>query len=54
MGLYALIVINIACVILCYYLAKRRKADSTYWALLGALLGPLAVPFVLFSKPIKS
>ena len=53
MGLYALIVVNIVCIILCYSLAKRRNADSTYWAILGALLGPLALPFVFFSKPMK-
>lgn len=46
-----LIAINIACIIFCHYLAKRRGASPVFWGVMAALFGPLAIPFVLFSKP---
>jgi xanthine/uracil permease len=48
---FSLIAINIACVVFCHYLAKRRGANPVFWGVMGALVGPLAIPFVLFSKP---
>jgi hypothetical protein len=43
--------INIACTILCHQTAKRRGAKPVFWAVMGALFGPLAIPFVFFAKP---
>jgi hypothetical protein len=43
--------INIACVILCHRIAKRRGAKPVFWAVMGALFGPLAIPFVFLAKP---
>ncbi|WP_440875192.1 hypothetical protein [Thalassotalea sp. PLHSN55] len=48
-----LIVLNILSIFVCFYLAKLRHARRYYWALLGALLGPLAIPFVFFAKPVS-
>lgn len=38
-------------VAVCYAVAKSRSADTRFWSLLGLLLGPLAIPFVFFSRP---
>ncbi len=43
--------INIACIILCHQIAKRRGAKPVFWGVMGALFGPFAIPFVLFTKP---
>jgi hypothetical protein len=48
---YALVGIVIASSAVCYAIAKHRRADTTYWCAMGALAGPLAIPFVLFSQP---
>jgi hypothetical protein len=37
-----------------YYLAAKRDADTLFWAVIGFLFGPFAIPFVFFSKPRKN
>jgi len=46
-----LLLITLASVVICYWIARSRSADPVFWAFLGLLLGPLAIPFVFFSKP---
>jgi uncharacterized membrane protein YobD (UPF0266 family) len=47
-----LLILNLICMILCYSVAKSRKANKTFWLLAALLVGPFAVPFVFFSKPV--
>lgn len=35
---------------LCHLIARKRKSDAVFWGVLGAVFGPLAIPFVFFSK----
>jgi uncharacterized membrane protein len=52
MGLVALfVVVNIACIVLCHQIAKSRGAKPVFWGVMGALFGPLAIPFAFLSKP---
>jgi len=37
----------------CYYVAKERGASTSFWTAMGAIFGPLAIPFVFFSKSNK-
>jgi len=47
-----LFLIYLASAAICYWIASTRSADPVFWALLALLLlGPLAIPFVFFSKP---
>ena len=46
-----LIIINLISILVCYYVAKHRKAKITFWVLVSLVVGPLAIPFVFFSKP---
>ena len=39
-----------ASIIACHALAKRRGRDPVFWGLMGALFGPLAIPFIYFLK----
>ncbi len=39
-----------ASIITCHTLAKRRGRDPVFWGLMGALFGPLAIPFIYFRK----
>jgi hypothetical protein len=43
--------INIACIIFCHQVAKRRGASPVFWGVMGALFGPFAIPFVFLAKP---
>jgi len=36
---------------ICYGVAKYKGAKTLLWAIMGTILGPLAIPFVFFSKP---
>lgn len=38
--------------VLCLFIAKRRHVNPTaLWAMVVALIGPIAIPFVLLAKP---
>lgn len=45
------IVMPIVCAGICYSAAKKRNATVPFWVVMGALFGPLALPFVFMSKP---
>ncbi|MEM1143122.1 MAG: hypothetical protein AAGI88_11120 [Pseudomonadota bacterium] len=36
-----------------YVIANRRGARASFWVVMGALLGPLSIPFVFFSRPVS-
>jgi hypothetical protein len=51
MTAYLLVAITIISVGICYYTAKQRGLSTSYWVFMGALFGPLALPFVFLAKP---
>jgi len=38
-------------VVLCHRIASSRRANPVFWGMMGALFGPIAIPFALFAKP---
>ena len=54
MAAYLLIAIVIISVGICYYAAKHRGLSKPYWIFMGALFGPLAIPFVFLAKSKRS
>ena len=50
MTVYLLVAVTAISVAICYYTAKHRGLSKPYWVFMGALFGPLAVPFVFLSK----
>ena len=46
-----LISLSLISMVICYLVSKHRGASTHYWIAAGVLLGPLAIPFVFFSKP---
>jgi len=47
------ILIALICMVVCHTVARKRGATTIKWAVLGAGLGPLAIPFSFLSKPKK-
>jgi hypothetical protein len=47
---YILIAIYISSIIICHNVARIRGAKPVFWVVMGAILGPLAIPFVLMAK----
>lgn len=41
----------LASVLSCHSIAKRRGGNPIFWGVMGALFGPLAIPFAFMSKP---
>lgn len=39
-----------ASIICCHIIAKRRGSNPVFWGVMGALFGPLAIPFAFISK----
>jgi len=50
----ALILATLVSAYVCYTIARERRANARFWIWMGILFGPLAIPFVFFSKPKKS
>jgi len=42
--------ICILCAFLLWHIADRRGANTRFWAIMGAVFGPLAIPFVFLTK----
>ena len=45
------IVLLLVSVVACHTIAKRRGANRVFWGVMGALFGPLAIPFAFLAKP---
>lgn len=44
------LILALACVVLCHVIAKKRSLNPVYWAVMGAIFGPFAIPFVFIAK----
>ena len=40
----------IVSIIFCHFMAKNRGANAVFWGVMGAIFGPLAIPFVFLAK----
>lgn len=50
----ALLAIGLLSALICVPIARKRNLQPVYWGLMAAfVLGPLAIPFVLFGKPAR-
>ncbi len=45
---YALIILNLLCIIVCHKMARNRGLKPVFWGLMGGIFGPLPIPFILF------
>ncbi len=54
MGLTIISIVFIACAILLWFIADKRGANTLFWAVMGAVFGPLAIPFVFLTKDKSS
>lgn len=49
-GAIILSIVCIACAVLLWHLAERRGANTLFWAIMGGVFGPLAIPFIFLTK----
>jgi len=54
MNISVIIVVNVASIFACHYIAKRSGRKPVFWGLMGALFGPFAIPVLLLTKPRAS
>ena len=45
------IAIGILFIVLGHVLAKRKGLNPVFWGIMGGLLGPLMLLFIMFAKP---
>lgn len=45
--------IEVFFIVICHTIAKKRGSNPIFWAVMGGIFGPLAIPFVFLSKPKK-
>lgn len=53
MGILILSMISLGFAVLMAYIAEKKGLNTVLWAVMGALLGPLALPFIFFGKSGK-
>ncbi len=46
-----LVGVILASILACHAIAQRRGRNPVFWGVMGAVFGPLAIPFALMSKP---
>lgn len=46
-----MVLLSLACIVSCHFIAKKHGANPVFWGVIGAIVGPLAVPFALMAKP---
>jgi hypothetical protein len=46
---YAMVAINLISIFACHLIAKNRGSKPVFWGVMGAVFGPLAIPFALIS-----
>lgn len=49
-GAIVISIICIGCAYLLWHIADRRGANTLFWATMGAVFGPLAIPFIFLTK----
>jgi len=40
----------LASILACHAITKRRGSNPVFWGVMGAIFGPLAIPFAFMSK----
>ena len=49
-GMIIISIICISCAFLLWNIAYKRGANTRFWAIMGAVFGPLAIPFIFLTK----
>jgi hypothetical protein len=47
------VVLSVLCILCAFFLwniADKRGANTRFWAIMGAVFGPLAIPFIFLTK----
>ena len=50
MAIAVVLLVLLASVVICHAIAKKRGANPVFWGVMGAIFGPLAIPFVFMAK----
>ena len=50
MSIAILFSIYLVSIVVCHFLARQRGANPVFWGVMGAIFGPLAIPFVFMAK----
>jgi len=51
MGAAVVVIVALLCVVICHTMARKRGLNPVLWGVMGAIFGPLAIPFVFLVKP---
>ena len=49
-GMIIISLISISCAILLWNIADKRGVNTLFWAVMGAVFGPFAIPFIFLTK----
>lgn len=53
-GLIIVSIVSIGFGVLLWHMADKRGANRRFWAVMGFLLGPFAIPFIYLTKDKSS
>ena len=52
LSLLALTLITLVSIYICYRLAREKNRSTQTWIIIACLVGPLAIPFIVWAKPL--
>ncbi len=50
MAAIAIVLVVVISIISCHFIAEKRGGNPVFWGSMGAIFGPLAIPFAFMSK----
>ncbi len=50
MTIAIVLMVLLASIFACHFIARKRGANPVFWGVMGAVFGPLAIPFIFFAK----
>jgi hypothetical protein len=53
MGIIILSMVSLGFAVLLASIAEKKGLNTVFWAVMGAVLGPFALPFILIKKKDK-
>lgn len=53
MIIVALLLVTLASIVACHLIARARRGNAVFWGIMGAVFGPLAIPFAFLAKPVS-
>jgi len=54
MAIAIIVIVTVASLVACHWIAASRGGNAVFWGVMGAVFGPIAIPFAFKAKPKRT